>query len=68
MDQIKAECHYVIEPENQILHNGDTLDGDWPAGEETKITSSPFTSVSWINYRRLKNRCLKKCSFNKCLL
>ena len=24
-----------ITPENQVLRNGDTLDGDWPTGEET---------------------------------
>ena len=24
-----------IVPENQMLRNGDTLDGDWPTGEET---------------------------------
>lgn len=24
-----------IVPENQVLRNGDTLDGDWPTGEET---------------------------------
>lgn len=39
-----------IVPENQILRNGDTLDGDWPTGEETNFDlvfmNSPY-SAKW---------------------
>lgn len=39
-----------IVPENQILHNGDTLDGDWPTGEETSfdmVLMNPPYSAKW---------------------
>jgi type I restriction enzyme M protein len=39
-----------IVPENQILHNGDTLDGDWPTGEETNfdmVLMNPPYSAKW---------------------
>lgn len=39
-----------IMPENQILHNGDTLDGDWPTGEETDfnmVLMNPPYSQKW---------------------
>ncbi len=41
--------HRVV-PENQILHNGDTLDGDWPTGEETSfdmVLMNPPYSAKW---------------------
>jgi len=37
-------------PENQILRNGDTLDGDWPTGEETDfnmVLMNPPYSQKW---------------------
>lgn len=39
-----------IVPENQILRNGDTLDGDWPTGEETDfnmVLMNPPYSAKW---------------------
>ncbi|NLG05246.1 MAG: type I restriction-modification system subunit M [Clostridia bacterium] len=39
-----------IVPENQILRNGDTLDGDWPTGEETDfnmVLMNPPYSQKW---------------------
>ncbi len=39
-----------IMPENQILRNGDTLDGDWPTGEETDfnmVLMNPPYSQKW---------------------
>ena len=39
-----------IMPENQILRNGDTLDGDWPTGEETDfnmVLMNPPYSAKW---------------------
>ena len=39
-----------ILPENQILRNGDTLDADWPTGEETEfdvVTMNPPYSAKW---------------------
>ncbi len=39
-----------IVPENQKLHNGDTLDGDWPTGEETDfnmVLMNPPYSAKW---------------------
>jgi type I restriction enzyme M protein len=39
-----------IAPENQKLHNGDTLDGDWPTGEETDfdmVLMNPPYSAKW---------------------
>lgn len=39
-----------IVPENQILRNGDTLDGDWPTGEETNfdmVLMNPPYSAKW---------------------
>ena len=39
-----------IAPENQILRNGDTLDGDWPTGEETDfnmVLMNPPYSAKW---------------------
>ena len=41
--------HGII-PENQILRNGDTLDGDWPTGEETDfdmVLMNPPYSAKW---------------------
>lgn len=39
-----------IVPENQKLRNGDTLDGDWPTGEETDfnmVLMNPPYSANW---------------------
>ena len=39
-----------IAPENQMLRNGDTLDGDWPTGEETDfnmVLMNPPYSAKW---------------------
>jgi type I restriction enzyme M protein len=39
-----------ITPENQKLRNGDTLDGDWPTGEETDfdmVLMNPPYSANW---------------------
>lgn len=39
-----------IAPENQTLRNGDTLDGDWPTGEETgfnMVLVNPPYSAKW---------------------
>ena len=39
-----------ITPENQVLRNGDTLDGDWPTGEETDfnmVLMNPLYSAKW---------------------
>ena len=39
-----------IMPENQKLHNGDTLDGDWPTEEETDfnmVLMNPPYSAKW---------------------
>ena len=39
-----------IVPENQKLRNGDTLDGDWPTGEETDfnmVLMNPPYSAKW---------------------
>lgn len=39
-----------ILPENQKLNNGDTLDGDWPTGEETDfnmVLMNPPYSAKW---------------------
>ncbi len=39
-----------IVPENQILRNGDTLDADWPTGEETNfdmVLMNPPYSAKW---------------------
>ena len=39
-----------ITPENQVLRNGDTLDGDWPTGEETDfnmVLKNPPYSAKW---------------------
>lgn len=39
-----------IMPENQKLRNGDTLDGDWPTGEETDfhmVLMNPPYSAKW---------------------
>ena len=39
-----------ITPENQVLRNGDTLDGDWPTGEETDfnmVLMNPPYSAKW---------------------
>lgn len=39
-----------IAPENQILHNGDTLDSDWPTDEETDfnmVLMNPPYSAKW---------------------
>ena len=39
-----------IAPENQKLRNGDTLDGDWPTGEETDfnmVLMNPPYSANW---------------------
>ena len=39
-----------IVPENQHLRNGDTLDGDWPTGEETNfdmVLMNPPYSAKW---------------------
>lgn len=39
-----------IVPENQVLRNGDTLDGDWPTGEETDfnmVLMNPPYSAKW---------------------
>lgn len=39
-----------IAPENQRLHNGDTLDGDWPTGEDTDfnmVLMNPPYSAKW---------------------
>lgn len=39
-----------IAPENQKLRNGDTLDGDWPTGEETDfnmVLMNPPYSAKW---------------------
>ena len=39
-----------IVPENQTLRNGDTLDGDWPTGEETDfnmVLMNPPYSAKW---------------------
>lgn len=39
-----------IVPENQHLHNGDTLDADWPVGEETDfnmVLMNPPYSAKW---------------------
>lgn len=39
-----------ITPENQVLRNGDTLDGDWPTGEETDfnmVLMNPPYSTKW---------------------
>lgn len=39
-----------IVPANQILHNGDTLDEDWPTGEETNfdmVLMNPPYSAKW---------------------
>jgi type I restriction enzyme M protein len=39
-----------ISPENQKLRNGDTLDGDWPTGEETDfdmVLMNPPYSAKW---------------------
>lgn len=39
-----------IAAENQKLHNGDTLDGDWPTGEETDfnmVLMNPPYSADW---------------------
>ena len=39
-----------IVPENQKLHNGDTLDADWPTGEETDfnmVLMNPPYSAKW---------------------
>ena len=39
-----------ITPENQVLLNGDTLDGDWPTGEETDfnmVLMNPPYSAKW---------------------
>ena len=41
--------HGII-PENQNLRNGDTLDGDWPSGEETDfnmVLMNPPYSAKW---------------------
>ena len=41
--------HGVL-PENQHLHNGDTLDADWPTDEETEfdcVTMNPPYSAKW---------------------
>lgn len=41
--------HGVV-PENQKLRNGDTLDGDWPTGEETDfnmVLMNPPYSAKW---------------------
>ncbi len=41
--------HRVL-PENQHLRNGDTLDADWPTGEETEfdaVTMNPPYSANW---------------------
>lgn len=39
-----------VAPENQKLRNGDTLDGDWPTGEETDfnmVLMNPPYSAKW---------------------
>ncbi len=39
-----------IVPANQVLRNGDTLDGDWPTGEETDfnmVLMNPPYSAKW---------------------
>lgn len=39
-----------VTPENQMLRNGDTLDGDWPTGEETDfnmVLMNPPYSAKW---------------------
>ena len=39
-----------IAADNQNLHNGDTLDGDWPTGEETEfdmVLMNPPYSAKW---------------------
>ena len=39
-----------IVAENQKLRNGDTLDGDWPTGEETDfnmVLMNPPYSAKW---------------------
>ena len=39
-----------IAPENQVLRKGDTLDGDWPTGEETDfnmVLMNPPYSAKW---------------------
>ncbi len=39
-----------IQPENQHLRNGDTLDADWPTDEETEfdvVTMNPPYSANW---------------------
>lgn len=39
-----------ITPENQVLRNGDTLDGDWPTGEEidfNMVLMNPPYSAKW---------------------
>ena len=39
-----------VAPENQHLHNGDTLDADWPVGEDTEfdvVAMNPPYSANW---------------------
>lgn len=39
-----------VDPQNQTLRNGDTLDGDWPTGEETDfnmVLMNPPYSAKW---------------------
>lgn len=41
---------HEVAPENQKLHHGDTLDGDWPTGEETDfnmVLMNPPYSAKW---------------------
>ena len=39
-----------ITPENQVLRNGDTLDGDWPTGEETDFISRKAPLIHFYSY------------------
>ncbi|MGC4440374.1 N-6 DNA methylase, partial [Streptococcus suis] len=41
---------HKVHPENQVLHNGDTLDADWPTDVETgfdMVTMNPPYSAKW---------------------
>lgn len=50
-----------ITPENQVLRNGDTLDGDWPTGEETDfnmVLMNPPYSAKWsatVGFYKMKD-------------
>ncbi len=47
-----------IDPDNQHLHNGDTLDADWPTDEVTEfdaVTMNPPYSAKWTAAEGFKN-------------